>query len=294
MPGRSFNSPNYRYGFNGKENDNETVGTGEGTQDYGMRIYNPALGKFLSVDPLTKSYPMLTPYQFASNSPIQAIDLDGEEAKVVIVPHSDGKGNYDPMLGHPNEHRLYAEVARQVSYKMGITAEELNGSVVYIHTSPNGIEAISYTYIDSKSNEIKTYTANNGIFIGIAQVAAEKMLEMMDEATAALEVVLTHEGKNGGGKFKSPKSPRGTAGELTKQPNGKGSVPKTDRPKPRMPNKSAQKEQYNADGGKCRNCGNETPIEETTQHHYPKRHADGGSETVTTCKTCHEEYLHKK
>ena len=32
------------------------------------------------MDPLTKSYPMLTPYQFAQNTPIQAIDLDGLEA----------------------------------------------------------------------------------------------------------------------------------------------------------------------------------------------------------------------
>jgi len=47
--------------------------------DYGNRIYNPGLGRFLSVDPLTKSYPMLTPYQFASNRPIDGIDLDGLE-----------------------------------------------------------------------------------------------------------------------------------------------------------------------------------------------------------------------
>src|ERR1043165_7336962 len=43
------NSGNYRYGFNGKEYDDETE-----TQDYGMRIYNPALAKFLSVDPLDR------------------------------------------------------------------------------------------------------------------------------------------------------------------------------------------------------------------------------------------------
>jgi len=35
----------------------------------------------LSVDPLTSSYPELTPYQFAHNSPIVAIDLDGLEAE---------------------------------------------------------------------------------------------------------------------------------------------------------------------------------------------------------------------
>lgn len=37
--------------------------------------------KFLSVDPLTSGYPMLTPYQFAGNSPIMFIDLDGLEPK---------------------------------------------------------------------------------------------------------------------------------------------------------------------------------------------------------------------
>lgn len=75
LPGR--NNPgtdDYRYGFNGKENDSET-----GTQDYGFRIYNPSLGKFLSVDPLSPDYPELTPYQFASNSPIELIDIDGLE-----------------------------------------------------------------------------------------------------------------------------------------------------------------------------------------------------------------------
>jgi RHS repeat-associated protein len=81
MPARKYSattSTNYRYGFNGKENDNEVKGEGN-QQDYGMRIYDPRLGKFLSVDPMTQSYPWLTPYQFASNRPIDGIDLDGLE-----------------------------------------------------------------------------------------------------------------------------------------------------------------------------------------------------------------------
>jgi len=79
MPGRKFTDGNgYRYGFNGKENDNEVKGEGN-QQDYGMRIYDSRLGRFLSVDPLTKQYPMLTPYQFASNRPIDGVDLDGKE-----------------------------------------------------------------------------------------------------------------------------------------------------------------------------------------------------------------------
>jgi len=53
---------------------------GEGNQqDYGMRVYDPRLGKFLSVDPLTKGYPWYTPYQFAGNKPVGFIDIDGAE-----------------------------------------------------------------------------------------------------------------------------------------------------------------------------------------------------------------------
>jgi RHS repeat-associated protein len=71
-----------RYGFNGKENDEEW---GKTVQDYGFRISCPAIGgRFFSVDPLTGDYPELTPYQFASNTPIMAIDLDGLERYVTI------------------------------------------------------------------------------------------------------------------------------------------------------------------------------------------------------------------
>jgi RHS repeat-associated protein len=78
MGGRTFTDEGYRYGFNGKEKDGNGE-FGDTSYDYGFRIYNPRIGRFLSVDPLTKSYPMLTPYQFASNTPIMAIDLDGLE-----------------------------------------------------------------------------------------------------------------------------------------------------------------------------------------------------------------------
>ncbi|MGV3768134.1 MAG: RHS repeat-associated core domain-containing protein [Chitinophagaceae bacterium] len=78
MPGRGWSMGGYRYGFNGKENDNEVKGTGN-QQDYGMRIYDPRIGKFLSVDPLSREYAMYSPYQFAGNRPIVAIDLEGLE-----------------------------------------------------------------------------------------------------------------------------------------------------------------------------------------------------------------------
>ena len=91
MPGRKYSADGtYRYGFNGKENDNEVKGEGN-QQDYGFRIYDTRIGKFLSVDPLIKKFPELTPYQFASNRPIDGIDWDGKEWKTSTkITKSDG------------------------------------------------------------------------------------------------------------------------------------------------------------------------------------------------------------
>jgi len=58
----------------------DNVVKGEGNQlDYGLRIYDPRISRFLSTDPLTREFPWWTPYQYAGNSPIAFIDLDGAE-----------------------------------------------------------------------------------------------------------------------------------------------------------------------------------------------------------------------
>jgi RHS repeat-associated protein len=81
----------YRFSFNGKEKDIEGMGGGGSTYDYGFRIYNAQLGRFLSVDPLTKSYPWNSTYAFAENDVISCIDLDGlEKYDVKIVNNQDG------------------------------------------------------------------------------------------------------------------------------------------------------------------------------------------------------------
>jgi RHS repeat-associated protein len=87
MPGRQYTfgaDSTYRYGFNGKENDNEVYGLGN-WQDYGDRFYNPQIGRFPSVDPLFKNYPWYSSYQFAGNTPVQAVDIDGKEPRNLMT-----------------------------------------------------------------------------------------------------------------------------------------------------------------------------------------------------------------
>jgi RHS repeat-associated protein len=71
----------YRFGFNGMEQDNEVSGSGN-SYDFGARIYDSRLGRWMSVDPLQQDYQGLSPYQFVANSPILLVDPDGK--KIII------------------------------------------------------------------------------------------------------------------------------------------------------------------------------------------------------------------
>lgn len=113
----------YRYGMNGKEADNETS-----TYDYGFRIYNARLARFLSVDPLTDKYAMLTPYQFASNIPTSGIDLDGLE--------------YVPATLVNDE--FYADLG--ITFESDIQKQEWITAHTVMHTDPS--TGITTSYIN--------------------------------------------------------------------------------------------------------------------------------------------------
>ncbi|NEN24145.1 hypothetical protein G3O08_11595 [Cryomorpha ignava] len=63
------------------ERDDEVKGKGN-SLDFGARIYDSRLGRWLSIDPLYQKYPSISPYNYAGNSPVMFIDIGGES----IVP----------------------------------------------------------------------------------------------------------------------------------------------------------------------------------------------------------------
>jgi len=78
MPGRKYSqsSLTYRYGFNGKEKASEITSD---DYDFGERIYDGRLGRWLSVDPLEGKNVSWTPYVFCGNNPIVFVDPDGRD-----------------------------------------------------------------------------------------------------------------------------------------------------------------------------------------------------------------------
>ena len=65
-----------RYKYNGKELDRTH---GLDWYDYGARMYDPALARWMVPDPLAEKYYSVSPYAYCHDNPINAIDPDGRD-----------------------------------------------------------------------------------------------------------------------------------------------------------------------------------------------------------------------
>jgi RHS repeat-associated protein len=139
---------NQRYTYNAKQLDSET-----GWQDYGMRNYLVDVPVFGSVDALAKKYAYYSPYQFAGNTPIQAIDVDGLEPLTI---NKDTKDLVVILLGYGGDPPNGAtQASNAAKTKPQLAPDNALGSIV--STVPSlqiGIFASSQT--DNTKNDVIT------------------------------------------------------------------------------------------------------------------------------------------
>lgn len=97
MPNRHEQENSYKYGFNGMEKDDEIKNNSGTSYDFGARIYDPRVGRWLSRDRKEKSYTAISPYTFGLNNPIFFIDPDGniiiDANGNVVTINKDSDGN---------------------------------------------------------------------------------------------------------------------------------------------------------------------------------------------------------
>jgi RHS repeat-associated protein len=69
------NSTAQKFGFGGKELSEEL---GLNTLDFGARNYDPAIGRWMNLDPMADRNYTRTPYRYGYNNPIKFVDPDGK------------------------------------------------------------------------------------------------------------------------------------------------------------------------------------------------------------------------
>lgn len=84
----------YRFSFNGMEKDDEVKGLGN-SLDFGARVYDSRLGRWLSPDAFEKKYPHLSTYCAMGDNPNLFVDPDGND---IIIYGRANNGKFYPVL----------------------------------------------------------------------------------------------------------------------------------------------------------------------------------------------------
>lgn len=167
----TLGSNDYRFGFNGKEGDDEVKGD-DNQQDYGMRIYDPRVGRFLSMDPIAREYPWYSPYQFAGNMPIWAIDLDGLE----------------PVVIEPGTKTL-------VIFINGFTENPKEGET-QVYPDMNGLGKIALGLQDKEGVQVATFASHRGDVTKNDVIESIRSLSYMDPSARVVLIGHSQGGDN--------------------------------------------------------------------------------------------------
>jgi RHS repeat-associated protein len=146
MPGRTFSSNNYTFGYNGQVKDNEVNGEGN-SYAYKYRMYDSRISRFFSIDPLSAKFPYNSPYAFAENRVIDGRELEGLEVLLIGVGATGnvvvGGGLEGGILIAPNG--VYAYGTKSVGVTTNISGSACL-SITYYGDMPTAQDASGIGY----------------------------------------------------------------------------------------------------------------------------------------------------
>jgi RHS repeat-associated protein len=148
-------SGTYRRGFNGMEADDEAKGDGN-SYDFGARMYDARVGRWLNPDLKEKKYAYISPYTFTNNNPIILKDFDGNDWGIATKINANGSKSVTIILNaavidETSSHNIdmnafKGAVKTQVNDSYSITYEETVSTIVFNNkTLANDIKTFKRT-----------------------------------------------------------------------------------------------------------------------------------------------------
>ncbi len=262
---------NMPYQYNGKEL-NEDFGLN--WNDFGFRWYDATLGRFPSVDPIISEFPYLTPYNYASNSPISKIDLHGLQGLDVNL--------------------FWGTISGMATAAVeDLTGVELPSPQANDSYSNSFREAEQFTHAGLAVTGVALMEVGAGVAAGGGTVALTGVGAPVGAPAAAVgagtAVAGTWLAANATRNFMNGNQ-NNSIDDIPKPEKGKGSVPPDQRDPKRSATKSERQELLDDQGGRCAGCNQPKNVDEVQAHHK-QRHADGGPtekfNLTALCPECH-------
>jgi len=182
MPGRSYSSSVYRYGFQGQEKDDEIKGKGNSV-NYKYRMHDVRSGRFFAVDPLAAKYPYYSQYAFSGNRVIDMVELEGLEPKSPVV-ETLKKGYYTAIT-------LYKYY--QIAKALVVTTEKTIEVLSKYEVSATADFSLQVTVGAQGSLDVKNFGGFKGNFGAVELV---KVTGTIDLVTGKMSGDINYFGKN--------------------------------------------------------------------------------------------------